>query len=286
MKTFVSIGAHSWLLFGSLAAAAPLDDRIAAFEAAATQTESAVSEILRNGLAENRSALAFAAVKPWLDARPGLLQDTLFHAAQAAERAGEWTSAASFYRKLLKEPDVDGRLAAEAVPANYRLLINHMAAAEAAYLFMREDGARLRTFGRARQFDSWFLERARERKDLPALAHWHAAILNSSDPLERYNASLEFLLREIETLSHDGERLFEALDELAAAKRTPAGIKARIQWVKTVLPLCKSAAELVGARKPIPDDHFAPAFPVAEAMIAAAPVEGSRAAMIGWNRST
>ncbi len=282
MKTFVSIGAHSWLLFGSLAAAAPLDDRIAAFEAAATQTESAVSEILRNGLAENRSALAFAAVKPWLDARPGLLQDTLFHAAQAAERAGEWTSAASFYRKLLKEPDVDGRLAAEAVPANYRLLINHMAAAEAAYLFMREDGARLRTFGRARQFDSWFLERARERKDLPALAHWHAAILNSSDPLERYNASLEFLLREIETLSHDGERLFEALDELAAAKRTPAGIKARIQWVKTVLPLCKSAAELVGARKPIPDDHFAPAFPVAEAMIAAAPVEGSRAAMIGW----
>ncbi|MFZ9935507.1 MAG: tetratricopeptide repeat protein [Luteolibacter sp.] len=265
-----------------LSAAAPLDDRIAAFEAAATQTESAVAEILRTGLAENRSALAFAAVKPWLDASPAPSQDTLFRAAQAAERAGEWTTAASFYRKLLKEPKLDGRLAAEAVPANYRVLINHLGAPEAAYLFMREDGARLRTFGRARQFDHWFLERARERKDLPALAHWHAAILNGDDPLERYEANLEFLLREIETFSHDGERFFEALDELAAAKRTPAGIKARIQWVKSLLPLCKSAAELVGARKPIPVDHFAPAFPVAEAMIAAAPFEGSRAAIIGW----
>ena len=107
--------------------AAPLDDRITAFEAAATQTEGAVAEILKTGLAENRSALAFAAVKPWLTAHPELSENTLFQAAQAAERSSEWSSAASFYRKLLKNPKVNGQIAAQAAPAAYRLLINHLA---------------------------------------------------------------------------------------------------------------------------------------------------------------
>ncbi|MCH7224681.1 tetratricopeptide repeat protein [Haloferula sp. A504] len=281
MKTFVFIGVHSWFLSAALISA-PLDDRIAAFEDAATQTEGSVAEILKSGLAENRSALAFAAVKPWLAANPGLSNDTLFQAARSAERAGEWSSAASFYRKLLTDPKVDGRIAGEAVPATYRLLINHLGDPEAAYLFMREDGARLRTFGRARQFDRWFLDRARERKDLVALARWHAAILNSNDPLDRFEDSLEFLMSEFETFSHESERLYEELDALASARRTPAGIKERIAWAKTIIPLCKPAAELAGAKKPIPEDHFNSALPVAEAMIAAAPFEGSRAAMIGW----
>lgn len=278
---FVSIGVHSWFLFGSLAAA-PLDDRIAAFDQAAEQTESAVSALLQAGLQENRSALAFASVKPWLTAHPNLSQKLAFQAGQAAERAGEWNAAASFYRKLLKHPKVDGNLAAEAVPAMYRLLINHLGDPEAAYLFMREDGARLRTYGRARQFDHWFLERAEQRKDLAALAEWHAAILNGNDPLDRYQGSLEFLLRELETFGYERERLFTALEKLKSAKRADAGVKARIDWVTTILPLSPPAAELAGAKKPVPEDHFDPALPAAEKLVSVLPYEGSRAVITGW----
>ncbi len=266
----------------SCLAAAPLDDRIEAFDQAAQQTESAVSQILQAGLSENRSALAFAAVKPWLTAHPNLSQNVLFQAAQTAERAGEWNSAASFYRKLLKEPQINGNLAAEAVPASYRLLINHLADPEAAYLLMREDGARLRGYGRAGQFDEWFLDRARERRDLVALAEWLAAIHNGNDPLDRYQDTLDFLLRELETFNHEGDKLFAALKDLAAARRTPEGVKARVNWVMTILPLCPPAAELASAKKPLPEDHFNSALPAAEKLIATLPFEGSRAVITGW----
>jgi len=50
------------------ALATPLDDRIAAFEQADTQSEGAVANVLKAGLDEQRSAEALAAVRPWLPA--------------------------------------------------------------------------------------------------------------------------------------------------------------------------------------------------------------------------
>ena len=201
IKKLVSIRVHSWFLSVLLAAgsvaAAPLDDQIAAFKAAPTQTEGAVSAILQSGLKEHRSAMAFAAVKPWLTANPSSSQSVLYQAGQAAEHAGDWSAAVSFYRKQLMNPKLDGGLAAEAVPAIYRLLINHLDDSEAAYLFMREEGARLREFGRARQFDSWFFERAAERGDLVALTVWLTAIYNGDEPLDSHAGRLDSLLRGI-----------------------------------------------------------------------------------------
>ena len=161
---FRQIGAILGLLVGS-ALAAPLDDQMAAFKSAPTQTEGAVSQILQTGIKEHRSAEAFAAVRSWLAANPTSSQALLFHAGQAAEFGGEWEEAVGFYRKMLRADRPDGRLAAIAVPATYRLLINHLGNPEAAYLFMREDGGRLRKFGRAKQFDSWFLRKAQARGD-------------------------------------------------------------------------------------------------------------------------
>ena len=109
---------------------------------------------------ERRSAKGFAAVRTWLSANPTNSQQLLFSAGQAAEYAGEWKEAAGFYRKLLKNPQVNPQLAAQAAPAVYRIMINYLGDAEAAYLFMREDGDRLRSYGRSRQYDAWFLQRA------------------------------------------------------------------------------------------------------------------------------
>jgi len=159
------------LLAAGPATATPLDDQIAAFKTAPTQTEAAVSNILQAGLTENRSALVFHAVKPWLEAQPAPAPAVLWQAGQAAERAGEWSAAVSFYRKLLKNPAVDAQTAGAAAPAAYRLLVNQLGDIDAAYLLMREDGDRLRAFGRARQFDHWFIAQAKARNDVPALCN-------------------------------------------------------------------------------------------------------------------
>ena len=167
-KAFVLICVHSW--FVSSTFAAPLDDQISAFKKAQTQNEAAVIQILQTGIREHRSARAFAAVQPWLNANPAESQNLLFYAGQAAEFAGQAKLAVSFYRKLLKKNAPNPNLAAQAAPAAYRLLINQTNDQESAYLFMREDGARLRKFGRTRQFDSWFLSKAQERGDWAAMA--------------------------------------------------------------------------------------------------------------------
>ena len=83
-----------------MAYASPLDDRIKTFRDAAAQKEADVIEILHTGLAEGRSAEAFAAVKPWLADNAADSTRFLFLAAQSAEFAGEWRQAVNFYRKL------------------------------------------------------------------------------------------------------------------------------------------------------------------------------------------
>lgn len=269
------------LCAGSLVAST-LDDRIAAFKEAPTQTENAVSEILDTGLKENRSALAFAAVKPWLSANPSESQTLLFRAAQGAEYAGDWTAAASFYRKLLKADQLDGKIAAEAIPACYRLLISHLDDPEAAYLFMRDEGARLRGFGDVKKFDSWFLEKASQRKDLIGLTKWLTAIHNSDDSLAPFSESLDLLLIELETFNHGSQDLFAELRNLTAAKQTSPAVRARLDWVMEIVRFAAEMAEVVGAKKEVRDTRLNAPLKVAETLIAVAPYEGSIAVAKGW----
>jgi tetratricopeptide (TPR) repeat protein len=270
------------LLSVAFTAAAPLDDQIASFKSAPTQTEDAVSKILQSGITEHRSAQAFAAVKPWLAANPTPSQNLVFYAAQSAEYAGDWSSSVSFYRKLLKNPSVDANLATEAVPATYRLLINHLGDADAAYLFMREDGNRLRTFGRANQFDAWFLERAEERGDLIGWADRLAAIHNSSDPVEPYAGSLVRLLGKLESFDHGGEALFISLKSLAAAKRITPEVQSRLSWVTEIVPFNAKVAELVGLKMEVGASLFDGPLRAAEALVAVMPYEGSIIVAEGW----
>jgi tetratricopeptide (TPR) repeat protein len=262
--------------------ASPLDDQIVAFKDAPTQTEGAVTQILQSGIKEYRSAKGFAAVRTWLGANPTSSQQLLFKAGQAAEYAGEWKDAAGFYRKLLKNPKVDSGLAAQAAPAVYRIMINSLGDSEAAYLFMREDGARLRGYGRTRQYDAWFLERAQTRADFSAMANRLAAVYNSNDPFEPYAGYLDALLRELETFNHDGESLFQSLDSLAAAKRTTPQTKARIAWVQKIVPLAATMAAKVGAKEKIHDHLLDDAMKAADALVRALPYEGSIAVAKGW----
>jgi len=264
------------------ASASPLDDQIDAFKKAPTQTESAVTQILQSGIKEHRSAKGFASVRTWLAANPANSQQLLFNAGQAAEYAAEWKEAAGFYRKLLKNPQVNPQLAAQAAPAVYRIMINYLGDAEAAYLFMREDGDRLRSCGRARQYDAWFLERAQTRSDLAAIAGRLAAVYNSNDPIEPYAGRLNVLLRELETFKHDGDVLFQSLDKLATARRITPQTKARIAWVKEIVPLAAVMAKMAGSKEKIYDNTLNDAIKAANTLVAALPYEGSIAVAKGW----
>lgn len=270
------------VLGAGFATASPLDDQITAFKSAPTQAEGAVTGILETGLKENRSALAVAAVKPWLAANPSNSQPLLSGAARAAEYAGDWSTAASFYRKLLKSPTLDPKLAAEAAPASYRLLINHLAQPDAAYLFMREDGARLRAFGRTSQFDVWFLQQALDRGDLTAMANYLAAVHNDNVPAEHLAPFLNALLAKLETFQHGDEALFTAIRNLAAAKRTSPQVRARIRWVTEIVPCAAKVAGLIGAKTKVPDDILDSPLQAAGELVAALPYEGSILAAKGW----
>ena len=219
------------------AMAAPLDDRIAEFEKAADQNEGLVLKVLQQGMKENRSARAYAATKAWLLAQPEASPNLSYHAGKVAERSGEWTAAVGFYRKVIQNPQSNPAQLNDAVPSAYRLLINQLNTPATAYLMMREDGARLRAYGDAKKFDHWFLEQARSRNDLPAMAEYLAMILNGNDPIEPYQRHLNSLHASLETYQFGDKDLFESLDKLAKAKRATRIDKARIAWVKEIVPL-------------------------------------------------
>ncbi|MFM2170699.1 MAG: hypothetical protein RI957_928, partial [Verrucomicrobiota bacterium] len=153
------------LAFTCFTHASPLDDRISSFKSAATQNESAVADILRVGLAEKRSAEALATTRAWLTANPTDSAALLLLAAQSAEFAGELQDAVSFYRKFLKQPNLDATQAEQAATSVFRILLLHSNDPKAAYLLMREDGEVIKQFGRSIQYHQWFTESARKRKD-------------------------------------------------------------------------------------------------------------------------
>ncbi len=264
------------------ATAAPLDDRIKAFKSAATQSEGAVSEILELGLTENRSAVAFASVKPWLASNNAESSKLIFLAAQNSEFAGEWKQAVSFYRKLLKMENVDEATIAAATPSCYRLLINHLGDVDSAYIMMREEGLRLRGYGDNRQFDAWFLAKASERKDFSSMAKLLATIYQSDEARETYEPVLKSLIANVETYSYNQPQLLAELKALAATKHISPIDKARLEWVVEIVPVAFKIPELNQAKKPVPDDLFNGPLQAAKQLIAVSPNEGTITVARGW----
>lgn len=271
------------VLVAATAAAAPLDDQIAAFSKARPQDAAGVQRVLDAGLAAGRSAQAYAAVAGWLDANAVSAQPLVFAAARSAEYAGEWSVAASLYRQLLENPQVDPRLAGEAAPSLYRLLIDPLGQPDVAYLFMREHGDRLRAFGANRRFDDWFLNAAKAKNDPPAVLNRLAAICGA-DPegVALHAADLDWAFNQLESPAMPNEVTRAAAGKLAMSAHLPAADKARITWALAIVPFTMEATALFQANKPIPDALFDKPLQAAEALVAAMPYEGSIVVARGW----
>jgi len=261
---------------------AALDDRIKEFKEAGKQTEPAVVAILDAGLSEARSAQALAAVKAWLSTQVSTNADLIHKAAMVAERGGDATMASSLYRKLLMLPQPDGKLATESLASMHRLLTNQLGDPDAAYLFLKQEGKRLRPIANTRRYDRWFLDRAAERRDLAGMANGLAEIHSGQDPLEPYAADLSRLLGEIETYQHTSEDVINGLRALAASPRIAPDMKARLLWAAEIAPLSVRMAATLQDKRKINEASLTDALKAAEALVAALPFEGSLLVANGW----
>lgn len=278
-------GISLYILAACTAIASPLDDQIKAFEASQTQTEGPVINILTTGMKEHRTAEAFAKVKPWLTANPSTSQKLLFNAGQSAKYAGKWPEAVSFYRKLLKGKSIDTRMGGVAVDSIYRLLLNNMNQPEAAYLLMREDGDRLRAYGRAKKYDSWYMEQALKRTDLIAIANRLTAVYNSNDPADPFAKFEQAMLSALETYKYGDKETIAAMENLAKAKRSSPQLRARLNWVKTIIPVQKRLESAMADKKEVPAAFLGAPLRAAETLVAALPYQGSIIVAEGWMHS-
>jgi tetratricopeptide (TPR) repeat protein len=273
------------LSLATAASATPLDDKIAAYKKADTQAESAVAELLKLGLEENRAAEALAVAKTWLSANPAESEDLQYYAGRAMQYSGDWSDAVIFYRKFLRSERLDAKRAALVVPAAYRLLINDMRDADSAYLLMREDGSRLRQYGTAKQFDAWFLREASRRNDVAAMAERLAAIHeNPKENPADYAESMRALYAQLESFTARNDSTVAALDELARVATREPGFKARWDWINAVSRYNAEALKIDIKRQKPDEALLKEPLKAARALIAAEPVSGSAFVVKGWSR--
>ena len=272
-----------WMGSAALATASALDDRVAALAEKAAPTETDVASVLEAGAKENRSAEAIAAVQPWLNRHSLSSAKALFYAGQASERSGQSLAAVGYYQRLLQSEKPDAKRAGPAADATYRLLLNVLRADEAAYQFMRKEGDRIRSFGQARRYDRWFIDQAKSRRDLVAVAHrLNAVSRDKQSELSRFTRDFEWLCRELEEFRKEDPAVYQAAGELAGAPRTLLTVKARLTWVATVMPYNQKLDELRKANAPADAKLTDAPLAAAAQLLKASPDHGAIMVAKGW----
>ena len=269
---------------GFRAFASPLDDRIAAFsDPSATQDEAAVTALLKAGVEASRSAEALAATQPWLNRNHVVSAEALYYAATAAERSGQWLMAVGYYQRLLQTPKVDRKLADPAADAAYRLLLNAIGDENAGYLFMRKEGNTIRAYGKAKRYDRWFLDQARQRRDLIAVSQRLTTIAqdNATNPAD-FEDDYNWLCEQLEAFRKEEPAVYEAAHALAQAGRTPAVVKARLIWAATVMPYNQKLDELRNANAPADPKLTDAPLAAAAALLKLDPDHGAIVVAGGW----
>ncbi len=168
----------------------------------ATQSEETINKLLTAGLTEGKPSQAIAETRKWL--RQNLPKDPvlLCYAGRAAEQSGDWKGAVALYQQYIKEADLQSATADEAVYAVYTLLIHRLKDDASAYAFGSTEGHRVMVCPRARQYDDWYLNQAKQRKDLANVAKRLNACILAGFPNEllstRYDDDFYWLFRQLD----------------------------------------------------------------------------------------
>jgi tetratricopeptide (TPR) repeat protein len=233
--------------FVGIAVTAPTFDqqRKTVSSSPATQSEDAIISLLKSGIAEDKPTEAIAAGNLWLRQNVAKNPMLLYHAARAAELSGDWRGAVALYQQYLTRANLKSATAATAVLAVYTLLIDQLSDTESAYAYMSSDGNRLRSCGRAGQFDKWFLDIAVSRKDAKAVAERLLACIKtgvSNDLLVvRYDGYFRWLLDKVDAYCEQPggvrttDELVAAYKKLSAAITFDDELKLRLDWAVSVM---------------------------------------------------
>ncbi len=108
--------------------------------------------------------------------------ELLLATAEAAYRAGDYTYAVVRYKNYLDSARPGGQ-ASQAAATLYTLLVDFLDAEEDAYQFMVKNGSNLRGSAAAKRYDTWFLAKARAKKDYAAAARGLADAMGDKMPL-------------------------------------------------------------------------------------------------------
>ncbi len=196
------------LLLSAPLHAATFDEQRAAIAASVeTQSEDAILNLLKSGIAENKPAPAVALADEWLRRNLPKKPATLFQAALAAELSGEIKNAVAFHQQALKIADLKSPEAGESITAVHTLLIYRLDDPAAAYSFAQTEAARLSVNPAFRRFDRWFLNQAKINLDRNAFASRLLATLKSGTGQDQlvalYSADLKWLLDAIRAARYD-----------------------------------------------------------------------------------
>jgi len=169
--------------------ATPFEDRRRSVKASvATQDESAIRSLLESGIAESKLSQAFSVSQGWFAQNMPQSPKTLLLAARVAEYSAHYPEAVAFYQQFLDKADVESADSQAAVMSLYHLMIDVMRNENnSAYYYMRTHAEGFMPHGSARQYNLWFLDRAREKQRWADMAMFLGAVcrsISSSDEIK------------------------------------------------------------------------------------------------------
>jgi outer membrane protein assembly factor BamD (BamD/ComL family) len=240
-----TVSAAALFVTGAGCLAATFDEQRKAVSAAIeSQSEDAILSLLKSGIEEGKPTEAIAEARKWL--RQNLPKNAmlLFHAGRAAELSGDASEAAALYQQYLKVADPKAETTGQAMIAVHALLRDQLKDVSSAYSANRILGDRLAVNPAARQFDQWFLEEAKRRKDAVAVANRLHALIKAGIPdalrTTFYDSHYRWLLEQADIYVEQpgavvsSDELVAACKQLSAAMTFNEELALRLDWAVSV----------------------------------------------------
>ncbi len=255
------------------------DERLAAFQKvlesvqrdAATASPDSMARLLTLGAEVGRPQAAAAVAKNFLAQRRDVPPALFLQAAETAEMAGDLRSAVARYKQYLEAAPA-GADVSDVTLRLYHLLCDSMGASDDAYRLMTAMNGASRATTALKQYDAWYLDQARRRKDVVAHARRLAAVMGDAMPLEMerpaYWEHLEWLMRELTSARPEQ---FAALPD---CKRIAGLIRENDKWSKRFAFVTANLAfesGVAGKDAATVEREFEPVLAAATAYVDAAP---------------
>jgi tetratricopeptide (TPR) repeat protein len=229
--------------------ASALDEIKKAFEDQPTeQNIGAMIRLLQEGAKEKRSAEALAAAATWLQNNTVKDEQLILELARAYHQAGLWPDSVRYYQRYFEKDKFDQKVATKEVEFMYQLQISFLKDSQNAYSFMGLNGAKLRKYGNAKQYDHWLLKQATSKMDVLVMSEYLTAVFkDGKTDHTKYHSYLDALAKILNNEKVCSKEEYEAV--IVLAKLPPAAKwRYRLEWPATIHPYNQRLDQILGSR--------------------------------------